>query len=146
MDFNNLSFIIVSLNSAGIELVRRELPDRAITICQSFSETVNAMTQASDPANTVLCAEIGIPFNLGGGPNHELSYLLPYYAASRRLGAVIIGENRLQFDSAFQAMRSLADYGRGRTWYYQKYALNNCDMFTTAVFFRQLPDCQRSDK
>ncbi len=142
----NISFILAGLNTAGIALIRQELPSLPISICHNFQDAVRIIRKVPEPTKTVALIEVGLPRTNGSNLHSPLSILLQNVAAKHRLNAILIGTNKYQNDDTSQAIRELDDRQAPRHWYLSKQTLSVGGEFSTEVFFIELPFCERGSE
>ncbi len=133
-----LSFILVSLNTATVQFLREQFETFPLTIVHSYQAAVEAVKRADNPLQTVLLTELGIPLTPGSKPHAGLSFLLQHVAAYQGLRAVIIGTNEFQNGSVAQAMRGLKSKEFNGRWYTSKYTVSPMQDVVTEVYFVEL--------
>jgi hypothetical protein len=138
----HLSFILVSLNTASIELVRQQLGDKLIAVAQSYEEALAHMSEATFPRSTVLLVELGIPMRAGASLSDALSLLLSHTAAYHGLRAVVVGSSILRHNSTAQAIKELEDGDSPRRWYTSRWTMSCIPQQSTEVYFASLELCE----
>lgn len=134
-----LNFIIVSLNTAGIKLVKLKL-NQQVSICHCYREAMEAMLKAPNKKNTVLIAELGIPYVNCDLARPSCTMGLAMTAVLLGLKGALVCVNQYQRDADAETIRMTRGKGP-KTWYLKKFTLVGEGRNATDIIFLEIPDC-----